>query len=114
MKWIRELAVLVVLGTPLVSGCLSTMQRQTYLQRNVAPQAAFDLKCPEVQLTVQNLGAPTDGAFYDGNDIFKVPDLAEQVGVEGCGSRARYVYVPQGKWILNAGSDRSSSAPPSK
>jgi hypothetical protein len=58
------------------------------LESQLRTRAAFDMKCPEEQLRLTDLGG---GGWAGGVK-----------GVEGCGQRATYVYQPNGNaWVLN-------------
>ena len=64
----------------LAVGCTFT-GTQKHFQQTGLERAAFDLNCPADQLQVQDLGG-------------------SQIGVEGCGQRAVYVYTG-GAWVNN-------------
>jgi hypothetical protein len=56
-------------------------------------QAAFDLQCPNVSLTVLQVGNGfLQGGYYD--------DWATRVGVRGCDRQATYVRTLSG-WVQN-------------
>ena len=55
-----------------------------HFQKNGLPRAAYELSCPESQLTVHELGN-------------------FQFGVEGCGKKVVYVLLPStGAYVLNS------------
>jgi hypothetical protein len=81
--------VVLALALAGLGGCVNGSEGQ------LRTRAAFDMKCPEDQLQVTDLGG---GGFAGGG----------MKGVDGCGQRATYVYQPHGNsWALNA-----TSAPP--
>lgn len=64
-----------------------------YYEDHLKARAAFDLNCPEGQLTVTTLG--------DRNTA----------GVEGCGKRATYYNDNNDQWVLNTASGKPEAAP---
>jgi hypothetical protein len=97
------IAVALLVG---LTGCFSTVPKQTYLHENLAPRAGFDLACPANQLAFTDLGPRATQYARSGNDGVIIEDLAAQQGVTGCGKRATYVLV-QGQWVLNADTNAS-------
>jgi hypothetical protein len=79
--------VLIVAAVALSTSCVTAQEsfRSSGLKR-----AAFDLSCPEAQLSVVEL-VPNN-----------VNNTAGQVGVSGCGKKAVYVHTPQTGWISNS------------
>lgn len=76
------------------------MTRDAFFNDGGIKQASFELKCPQQQLEVVELGQGT-------------------VGVSGCGKRATYTGVYRGGWINNSGVSEDANgapapAPPAK
>jgi hypothetical protein len=77
------------------------MPAKTFLDRTLAPKAAFDMQCPKDQLSYVNLGGSVGGHDGWGNQVVTVDrvnyildgDVGRQQGVSGCGRRASYAYV---------------------
>ena len=69
-------------------GCVATFL-SCVPKGQLRTRAAFDLSCPEDQLTLSDLGRPT------------------VQGVSGCGRKASYVYV-NGTWVMNSDSQPQS------
>jgi hypothetical protein len=65
----------------------------THASTDVKTRAAFELKCPEKDLTLTVLKATMCGWDNEG--------CAQQIGAEGCGRRLVYVDSPSG-WVLNS------------
>lgn len=70
---------------------------QSFRNQGLA-RAAFELNCPEQNITLTELQPHTDSINGRGG----------QVGVSGCGHRLVYVSTIQG-WILNGDSRQSQS-----
>jgi hypothetical protein len=89
-----------------LAGCVPTMPARTFLDRTLAPKAAFDMQCPKEQLSYANLGGSVGGHDGFGNAVVTVDrenyildgDVGRQQGVSGCGRRASYAYV-NGAWV---------------
>ena len=91
-------------------GCIGTMPKDAYFARTLAPRAAFDLHCPEKQITFANLGPSSDIYGYDGDRLVGVAGAAKTMGAEGCGRRAVYVQAPNLEWLMNSASDSEKAA----
>ncbi len=85
---LASLCVLLVVGTSCYA--VGTLRHFESKSTNGIERAAFELKCPKEQLTVIRLGQG-------------------QIGVEGCGITAVYVYA--GSWALNSVNGQLQSAP---
>ena len=79
------------------------MASTTFLDRTLAPKAAFDLKCPKEQLHYQSLGGQPVGEqpTVDGDMYTLDRDVSRQQGVTGCGRQASFSYV-HGVWVGNS------------
>lgn len=90
-----------------VSGCAPTIQsgaftlNKPYAEHSFAlitNRAVFELGCPKEQLRVTTLNVqPNIGG-----------DIPSQVGVEGCGQRAVYVYQSGAGWVMNTESTQQA------
>lgn len=91
----RLLAVAAALS---LSGCLATVTRDGFVLyerdttlsiETVKRRASFEMSCAPEQLTVVVLNT------YPGGD------MANQVGVSGCGQKLVYMRLPGNNWALN-------------
>jgi hypothetical protein len=69
----------------LAAGCVIAGTMGDF-QANGIKKAAFDMQCDEAKLEVTDLGN-------------------QSVGIRGCGHQARYQFVPNTGWVLNAGAE---------
>jgi hypothetical protein len=84
----RRCFAIVPFALLLVAGCGPTMEQ---MHAKLRTRAAFDLDCPEDQLSLTDLDQSTSGAA-------------------GCGRRASYLGICSGfacTWVRQGGADRS-------
>ena len=90
MKSFLLLATTIVV---VVAGCTASIR--TGLEADLRKRAAFELQCPEGQVTLAPLGGLDPGT-----------DTPKAEGVSGCGKQAVYVYVwQQAAYVKNSESD---------
>lgn len=71
-------------------------------------RAAFELKCPEADLSVTTLSTQKSRDYRLMSDQQAFPVKGDTVGVAGCGREAIYVYGGAVGWVNNTGAERSA------
>ena len=84
-------ALCVWLSAAAVSACGAGTVRQHFTE-NALDRAAFEMHCPKDQIQLVQLGRALDSSMVSGI----------QVGVQGCGRQAVYVFANETGWVLNS------------
>lgn len=90
-------------GTQVIQGFKLNADKWREDEAKIKARAAFDLQCPESQLTMRILGTMANPM---------VDDWVEQVGVRGCGRQGVYVRSANGGFLLNSEKQSAPSVPP--
>lgn len=83
------LGLVVLVGALLACGVHQPVRGS--FEQNGLDRAAYELGCPRSKLQLHGLNTPLD----------QLVELGSQIGVEGCGQRAVYVFTQTG-WLLNS------------